>query len=89
MAYEDLGFAKKGRGVDLVREEATYKGGKVPVNLSGGLKAKGHPIGATGLSMITEISKQLAGKVGGNRQADIKHGYGIDTTSVELGIMPT
>ncbi|MEM3637744.1 MAG: thiolase domain-containing protein [Conexivisphaerales archaeon] len=77
MAYEDLGFAKRGDGVKLLREEATYKGGKIPVNLSGGLKAKGHPIGATGLSMISEVANQLTGKVGGKRQADIKHGYGL------------
>lgn len=77
MAYEDLGFVKKGEGVKLLKSEDTYKGGKIPVNLSGGLKAKGHPIGATGLSMISEIEKQLSHEVKGSRQADIKHGYGL------------
>lgn len=59
IAYEDLGFAKSGGGSDLVENEETYLGGKIPVNVDGGLKAKGHPIGATGVSMTVEITKQL------------------------------
>jgi acetyl-CoA C-acetyltransferase len=59
MAYEDLGFCKKGEGPKLVREGQTEIGGKIPVNADGGLKAKGHPIGATGCSMIYELTKQL------------------------------
>jgi len=59
MAYEDLGFVEKGKGAELLREGQTEKDGKVAVNLFGGLKAKGHPLGATGLSMIYEITKQL------------------------------
>ncbi|MEM3293596.1 MAG: thiolase domain-containing protein, partial [Metallosphaera sp.] len=51
MAYEDLGFVEKGKGAELLREGQTEKDGKVAVNLFGGLKAKGHPLGATGLSM--------------------------------------
>ncbi len=76
MAYEDLGFCKKGEGAKLVREGQTEVGGRIPVNLDGGLKAKGHPIGATGVSMAVEITKQLRGEAGA-RQAPIRHGVGL------------
>ena len=76
MAYEDLGFCEKGEGAKLVREGQTEIGGRIPVNLDGGLKAKGHPIGATGVSMMVEITKQLRGE-GGSRQAPIKNGIGL------------
>ena len=62
MAYEDLGFCEKGGGAELIREGATEIGGKIPINIDGGLKAKGHPIGATGCSMIYELTKQLRGE---------------------------
>ena len=63
MAYEDLGFCKKGEGGRLIEQGQTYIGGQIPVNASGGLKAKGHPIGATGVGQIYEITNQLRGKV--------------------------
>ena len=59
MAYEDIGLCNKGEGAKLLREGQTEIGGKIPVNVDGGLKAKGHPIGATGCSMIYELTKQL------------------------------
>ncbi|MGD0979485.1 MAG: thiolase domain-containing protein [Candidatus Bathyarchaeia archaeon] len=59
MAYEDIGLCKKGEGVKLLREGQTEIGGKIPVNMDGGLKAKGHPIGTTGCAMIYELTKQL------------------------------
>jgi acetyl-CoA acetyltransferase len=62
MAYEDLGFCEKGEGGKLIEEGQTYIGGRVAVNASGGLKAKGHPIGATGVGQICEITNQLRGK---------------------------
>ncbi len=77
MAYEDLGFAKRGEGVKLIREEQTYIGGIIPVNLSGGLKAKGHPIAATGVSMAVELTKQLRQEVERGRQAPIKKGMAL------------
>ena len=77
MAYEDLGFVKRGEGYRLAREGQTYIGGLIPVNLSGGLKAKGHPIAATGVSMIVELTKQLLGKVEPGRQAPIKRGMAL------------
>jgi acetyl-CoA C-acetyltransferase len=62
MAYEDLGFCNKGEGGRFIAERQPYIGGKVAVNVDGGLKAKGHPIGATGVSMTYEIAKQLRGE---------------------------
>ncbi len=76
MAYEDLGFCKKGEGAKMIREGQTELGGKIPVNLDGGLKAKGHPIGATGVSMTVEITKQLRQEAG-RHQAPIKNGVGL------------
>ena len=64
MAYEDLGFCKKGEGGPFIEAKETYIGGKIPVNIDGGLKAKGHPIGATGVSQTYEITKQLRGEAG-------------------------
>jgi acetyl-CoA C-acetyltransferase len=64
MAYEGLGFAKAGEGKQLIREKATYKEGRIPVNVDGGLLSKGHPIGATGGSQIRTIVLQLRGKAG-------------------------
>jgi acetyl-CoA C-acetyltransferase len=64
MAYEDLGFCARGAGGPMVEERQTWIGGRVPVNVDGGLKAKGHPVGATGVSMTCEIVKQLRGEAG-------------------------
>lgn len=63
LAYESLGFAKEGKGGRLVTEGLTEIGGRIPVNPSGGLKAKGHPIGATGVGQVYEIVRQLRGDV--------------------------
>jgi acetyl-CoA C-acetyltransferase len=62
MQYEAMGLAKPGQGAELLEEGATSLGGRLPVNLSGGLKAKGHPIGATGVSMHVIAARQLAGE---------------------------
>jgi acetyl-CoA acetyltransferase len=62
LAYEDLGFCSKGDGWKLIDEGETHMDGRIPVNLDGGLKSKGHPIGATGVSMAVEITKQLRGE---------------------------
>jgi acetyl-CoA C-acetyltransferase len=67
MAYENLGFCEKGKGGNFIEEKQSYIGGKTPVNVDGGLKAKGHPVGATGVSMTVEIVKQLRG-IAGKRQ---------------------
>ncbi|MFX0185849.1 MAG: thiolase domain-containing protein, partial [Candidatus Hodarchaeota archaeon] len=62
MAYEDLGFTERGKGGEFVEE--AYVGGKAPINVDGGLKAKGHPVGATGCSQVVGIVKQLRGEAG-------------------------
>jgi len=64
IAYEDLGFCGRGEAPMLIREKETYLEGRIPVNIDGGLKAKGHPIGATGVAMSAEIVKQLRGECG-------------------------
>jgi acetyl-CoA C-acetyltransferase len=77
LAYEDVGFCRKGDGAKLINERQTYHGGKIPVNVDGGLKAKGHPIGATGCSMVYEIAKQLREEVEEERQVKVKRGLGM------------
>jgi len=64
MAYENLGFAKPGEGRELIQNKETYKEGKIPVNVDGGLLSKGHPIGATGGSQLRTIVLQLRGEAG-------------------------
>ncbi|HVE93028.1 MAG TPA: acetyl-CoA acetyltransferase [Actinomycetota bacterium] len=68
--YQDLGFCKEGEGVHLLREGQTSPGGSIPVNVSGGLKCFGHPIGSTGCRMIVESTKQLQGRADGVQVAD-------------------
>ncbi|MDQ7784347.1 MAG: thiolase domain-containing protein [Desulfomonilaceae bacterium] len=74
MAYEDLGFAAPGEGKDLIRNKETYREGKIPVNVDGGLLSKGHPIGATGGSQIRTIVLQLREQAGDMQVADAKIG---------------
>lgn len=69
LAMEDLGFCAKGEGGPFLESQATRLGGKMPVNTSGGLKACGHPVGATGVKQIVEIAEQLMGK-SGKRQVE-------------------
>ncbi|UCH69951.1 MAG: thiolase domain-containing protein [Candidatus Bathyarchaeota archaeon] len=64
MAYENLGFCKPGEGGKLIEESQTYIGGKIPVNIDGGLLSKGHPIGATGGSQLRTVVLQLQGRAG-------------------------
>ncbi|BCG81493.1 acetyl-CoA acetyltransferase [Mesorhizobium sp. 113-3-3] len=63
--YEAMGLAKPGEGARLALDGTTGKDGRLPVNPSGGLKAKGHPIGATGVSMHVLTAMQLVGEAGG------------------------
>lgn len=69
MAMEDLGFCPKGEGGKFIEKGYTRLGGKIPVNTSGGLKACGHPIGATGVKQMVEITQQLR-KTAGSRQVE-------------------
>lgn len=64
LSYEAMGLTAKGEGETAIKEGWVYADGKLPVNRSGGLKAKGHPLGATGLSMHAIASMQLTGRAG-------------------------
>lgn len=88
MNYEDLGFCDKGQGGKLVERGDTDLTGRIPVNASGGLLTKGHPLGATGLAQIVELFWQLREevessggfgdpKVNRGRQVKIKKGYAL------------
>ncbi|HRP78645.1 MAG TPA: acetyl-CoA acetyltransferase [Aquamicrobium sp.] len=72
--YEAMGLAKRGQGAKVALEGQTEKGGRLPVNPSGGLKAKGHPIGATGVSMHVLSAMQLTGEAGGIQVENAKLG---------------
>jgi len=72
--YEELGFCQHGEGGRLIDEGATALGGRLPVNPSGGLLAKGHPVGATGVAQIAEIFWQLRGEAGKRQVAGAKVG---------------
>jgi acetyl-CoA acetyltransferase len=76
IAYEDIGFAEPGKGREMIENKDVYHDGKIPVNCDGGLKSKGHPLGATGVSMTYEILKQMRGEAENpSRQIDdVKYG---------------
>lgn len=79
-AIEDLGFVKKGEGGKAVENKITTLNGSLPVNTSGGLKSKGHPVGATGVAQIVEVTKQLRGEADKrqvkNAQIGLAHNVG-------------
>src|SRR5512136_482907 len=91
VAYEDLGFCEKGEGGKLIATKETYVGGRIPVNVDGGLKSKGHPIGATGVSMAIEITKQLRGEAGErqvkNAEIGLTHNVGGTGQVVAIHIL--
>jgi len=72
--YEAMGLARRGEGGKVALEGQTQKGGRLPVNPSGGLKSKGHPIGATGVSMHVLTSMQLTGEAGGIQIPNVRLG---------------
>jgi acetyl-CoA C-acetyltransferase len=74
LEYEAMGLTPRGEGARAVLEGWTAKDGKLPVNPSGGLKAKGHPIGATGVSMHALTAMQLTNKAGGMQIRDARLG---------------
>ena len=74
MNYEDLGFCRRGDGGKMIQDGQTYIGGKIPVNVDGGLLAKGHPVGATGAAHIIAITKQLRNEAGPNQVSKAKIG---------------
>ena len=74
MAYEYLGLCAEGDGGAWLESGATALGGKQPVNTSGGLLRKGHPIGASGAAQIVELTKQLRGEAGPRQVAKARIG---------------
>jgi acetyl-CoA C-acetyltransferase len=92
LAMEDLGFFKQGEAAKAIREHATDLDGALPVNTDGGLKAKGHPIGASGVGMVVEIWKQLSGEAGPRQvkrkdlNLGLTHNVGAHGTTVVVHI---
>lgn len=74
--YEDLGFCEKGQAKELIEKGVTERTGSLPVNVSGGLLCKGHPLGATGIAQIAELYWHLREEAG-ERQVEIRKGYGL------------
>lgn len=74
MAYEDLGFCGRGEAKDWVSRRGPMLDGERPVNTSGGLKAKGHPVGATGVAQVVELWEQLRGEAGDRQVAGARYG---------------
>jgi acetyl-CoA C-acetyltransferase len=74
MALQDLGFFERGKAGKAVLDGETRIGGKIAINTSGGLKARGHPIGATGVAQIVEIAEQLRGSADQRQVANARYG---------------
>ncbi|NUM31493.1 MAG: hypothetical protein HUU47_04125 [Bacteroidetes bacterium] len=74
ITYEDLGLCKQGESKYLIRGKDTQLGGKIPVNVSGGLLSCGHPVGATGIRMVTEVVSHLRNKAGQRQVQGAKRG---------------
>ena len=87
---EDLGFFEKGQGYRAARENRTARNGDIPINPSGGLKSKGHPIGATGVGQVVEVYEQLTGKAGQrnlkNVSTGLTHNFGATGASCAVHI---
>ncbi len=73
-AIEDIGFVEKGKGGRAIDDCITTIDGQIPVNTSGGLKSKGHPVGATGVAQIVEITQQLRGDAGKRQVKNARYG---------------
>lgn len=93
ISYEDLGFCKKGEGGKFIEEGRSHLDGEVAVNSSGGLKSKGHPIGATGVAQIYELWEQLKEEAGErqvkNAQIGLTHNLGGSGSIVCVNIFGT
>ena len=87
---EDLGFFEKGKGVEAVREDRTKLNGQISINPSGGLKSKGHPIGATGVGQVVEVYDQLTGyadeRTVKNAKIGLTHNFGATGASCAVHI---
>ena len=91
LATEAMGFFERGEGGPAAAAGRTRLGGELPVNPSGGLKAKGHPIGATGTAQIVELTEQLRGEAGDRQVEDpevgVAHNLGGDTATTVVTVM--
>ena len=89
LRYEELGLCPQGEGTRLIREKATWVGGKIPVNPSGGLLALGHPLSASGVRNIAEIVLHLRGQAGERQTPGAKvglaHMLGGAVAGIEAG----
>lgn len=74
LSLEACGFAERGQGPRLAQEGAILPTGRIPIATRGGLKARGHPVGATGMYQIVEVVQQLRGEAGGTQVADARVG---------------
>jgi acetyl-CoA C-acetyltransferase len=87
---EDLGFFQKGTAAQAIRNGATRRSGEIPINPSGGLKSKGHPIGATGVGQIVEVFEQFTGSAGERTIKDaeiaLTHNFGATGASAAVHI---
>lgn len=87
---EDLGFFPKGKSAQAVRDGATQRNGEIPINPSGGLKSKGHPIGATGIGQVVEVFEQFTGQAGERTVRDaevaLTHNFGATGASAAVHI---
>jgi len=90
VATEDLGFFPKGQGGKVAEEGGTALNGELPINPDGGLKAKGHPVGATGVAMAYEMFKQLRGQAGKHQvqgaEVGLAHNVGAAGASVVVQV---
>jgi acetyl-CoA acyltransferase len=91
LAYEELGLCPAGEGARFASSGASSLSGKVPVNTSGGLESRGHPVAATGLAQIIELATQLRGEAGGRQVADARiavaenaGGFVVDDTAAAV-----
>lgn len=91
MALEDLGFVKRGAGAKTAKEGITRRDGAIPTNPSGGLKSKGHPVGATGIGQIVELRDQLLGRAGPrqvkNARIGLAHNVGATGGSCAVHVL--
>ena len=75
MTYQDMKLCKPGEGAELARAGVTAIDGEFPINPDGGLKCFGHPVGATGVRMMAELTKQVLGRAEGCQVKDAKMGF--------------
>ena len=84
--YEDLKLCKRGEGAALLRSGDTELGGRVPVNPSGGLLSLGHPLSASGVRVVADITRQLRGDAGKTQVTDAKVGVAHMLGGVVTGL---